>query len=67
MNGIHDFLRSNEDVSSVIDGISNGMNEQLVAGLSGSARSLFVSVLDESLKRPVLLVTHHLVDRKSVV
>ncbi|ALX49438.1 transcription-repair coupling factor [Lentibacillus amyloliquefaciens] len=66
MNGIHDFLRSNEDVSSVIDGISNGMNEQLVAGLSGSARSLFVSVLDESLKRPVLLVTHHLVQAQQL-
>ncbi|QKY70896.1 transcription-repair coupling factor [Lentibacillus sp. CBA3610] len=60
MNGIHDFLRSNEDVASVIDGLSGGMNEQLIAGLSGSARSLFVSILNESLKRPILLVTHQL-------
>ncbi|SFB31719.1 transcription-repair coupling factor [Lentibacillus halodurans] len=60
MNGIHDFLRSKEDIDSVINGVSGGMNEQLIAGLSGSARSLFVSIINESLERPVLLVTHHL-------
>ncbi|SFD73137.1 transcription-repair coupling factor [Lentibacillus persicus] len=66
MNGVHDFLRSNEDVASIIDGISNGMNEQLVAGLSGSARSLFVSALNDSLERPVLLVTHQLVQAQQL-
>ncbi|WP_010531214.1 transcription-repair coupling factor [Lentibacillus jeotgali] len=60
MKGIHEFLRSKEDVSSVINGISDGMKEQLVAGLSGSARSLFVSIINKAFQKPVLLVTHQL-------
>lgn len=60
MKGIHDFLQSKEDIESIINGISSGLNEQLVAGLSGSARSLLVSVLNESVNRPILLVTHQL-------
>ena len=66
MNGIYEFLRSKEDIASVINGISNGMKEQLVAGLSGSARSLFVTVLNESLKKPVLLVTHQLIQAQQL-
>ncbi|GGK01119.1 transcription-repair-coupling factor [Lentibacillus kapialis] len=60
MKGIHDFLQSHEDISSVINGISDGMKEQLIAGLSGAARSLFASIVYESFQKPVLLVTHHL-------
>src|SRR5699024_5082458 len=37
-----------------------GMKEQLVAGLSGSARSLLVSLISESIKKPILLVTYQL-------
>ncbi|MFD2761407.1 transcription-repair coupling factor [Lentibacillus juripiscarius] len=66
MKGIHAFLQSKEDVASVISGISDGMKEQLVAGLSGSARSLFVSVINESLHRPVLLVTNQLVQAQQL-
>ncbi|MFD1362576.1 transcription-repair coupling factor [Lentibacillus salinarum] len=66
MNGIHEFLRSKEDIESVINGVSGGMNEQLIAGLSGSARSLFVSIVNEALDRPVLLVTHQLVQAQEL-
>ncbi|GAB4072132.1 transcription-repair coupling factor [Barrientosiimonas marina] len=60
MDGIQNFLKSKEDIASVIDGISKGMQEQLIAGLSGSARSLFASTVNASLERPVLLVTNQL-------
>lgn len=60
MKGIIKFLESKEDFQSVAEGLKSGMKEQLVAGLSGSARSLLVSTLDDSLKRPILLVTHQL-------
>ncbi|WP_164670626.1 transcription-repair coupling factor [Virgibacillus doumboii] len=66
MKGINEFLRSKDDVESVINGISNGMKEQLVAGLSGSARSLLVSIINESLNKPVLLVTHQLVQAQQL-
>src|SRR5699024_5554782 len=66
MKGIHEFLRSKEDVSSVINGISDGMKEQLVAGLTGSSRSLFVSIINESFEKPVLLVTHQLIQAQQL-
>ncbi|MGP4109176.1 transcription-repair coupling factor [Virgibacillus sp. L01] len=66
MKGINEYLRSKEDVESIINGISDGMKEQLVAGLSGSARSLLVSVINESLHKPVLLITHQLVQAQQL-
>ncbi|WP_085993737.1 transcription-repair coupling factor [Oceanobacillus senegalensis] len=61
MKAINNFLGSKEDIQSIINGITGGMKEQLVAGLSGSARSMLVSVINESISKPVLLVTHQLV------
>lgn len=66
MKGINRFLQSTEEVKSLIEGIRSGMKEQLVSGLSGSARSLLVSLVNESINRPVLLVTHHLVQAQQL-
>ncbi|MFC4558558.1 transcription-repair coupling factor [Virgibacillus kekensis] len=66
MKGINEYLRANEDIESILSGVSGGLNEQLVAGLSGSARSLLVSVINESLHKPVLLVTHQLVQAQQL-
>lgn len=66
MKGVNRFLQSTEDVKSLIEGIKSGMKEQLVAGLSGSARSLLVSLVNESINRPVLLVTHQLVQAQQL-
>ncbi|WP_182201612.1 transcription-repair coupling factor [Paraliobacillus salinarum] len=60
MKGIKDFLSHHNDIYSIINGLSSGLNEQLVSGLTGSARSLLVSILKEATERPILLVTHHL-------
>ncbi|RDW15307.1 transcription-repair coupling factor [Oceanobacillus arenosus] len=66
MKGINQFLQSKEDIQSIIHGIESGMKEQLVAGLSGSARSMLVSVLKESINKPILLVTHQLVQAQQL-
>ncbi|MFB1051071.1 transcription-repair coupling factor [Paraliobacillus sp. JSM ZJ581] len=60
MKGIKKFLYHHNDIYSIINGLSSGLNEQLVSGLTGSARSLLVTALQESTDRPILLVTHHL-------
>jgi len=57
MQGLKDFLKKQDDVHSIISGFSSGMQEQFAAGLSGSSRSVLVSLLEESTKRPILLVT----------
>jgi transcription-repair coupling factor (superfamily II helicase) len=60
MKSIHRYLADKEDIRSIIDGIEMGMNEQLVAGLAASARSMLVSAVKEAANKPILLITHHL-------
>ncbi|WP_373894542.1 transcription-repair coupling factor [Virgibacillus sp. CBA3643] len=66
MKGIHNYLQSKEDIQSILAGITSGMEEQLVAGLSGSARSLLVSLINEAATKPILLVTHQLVQAQQL-
>ncbi|WP_067729692.1 transcription-repair coupling factor [Oceanobacillus damuensis] len=66
MKGINSYLQTKEDIQSIINGISGGMQEQLIAGLSGSARSMLVSVINQSINKPVLLVTHQLVQAQQL-
>ncbi|MFB4165050.1 transcription-repair coupling factor [Alteribacillus sp. JSM 102045] len=60
MKGLQKALADNEHVNAVLDGINNNMNEQLVAGLSGSARTFFVSLTKSEIDRPQLVITHTL-------
>ncbi|MFD1417063.1 transcription-repair coupling factor [Oceanobacillus jeddahense] len=60
MKAIHNYLKSQEDIQSIMDGLLAGMKEQMVAGLSGSARSLLLSTIHQSMNRPLLIVTHQL-------
>ncbi|MFQ3546539.1 transcription-repair coupling factor [Halobacillus rhizosphaerae] len=66
MQGIKDYLYPHDDIQSVVSGFESGMKEQMVAGLSGSSRSVLASLLNESLKRPVLLVTHQLIQAQQL-
>jgi transcription-repair coupling factor (superfamily II helicase) len=66
MKGINKYLHDKEDIQSIIGGIKNGLTEQLVAGLSGSTRSLLVSIINESIDKPILLVTHQLVQAQQL-
>ncbi|RWZ51257.1 transcription-repair coupling factor [Halobacillus fulvus] len=66
MQGIKDYLYPQDDIHSIIEGFESGLNEQMVAGLSGASRSVLISLLKESLKRPVLLVTHQLVQAQQL-
>src|SRR5690625_2776350 len=66
MKGIYSFLREKEDIQSIIGGIKSGLKEQLVAGLSGSAKSLLVSIVHELIDRPVLLVTNQLIQAQQL-
>lgn len=61
----HYFLSSNE-IGSVIHGVEAGIEEQLISGLTGSARALFIATLYERTKRPQLVVTHNLFQAQKV-
>ncbi|MCA0972712.1 transcription-repair coupling factor [Halobacillus litoralis] len=66
MQGIKQYLYQQDDIHSVVDGFESGLKEQMVAGLSGASRSVLISLLKESLKRPVLLVTHQLIQAQQL-
>ncbi len=53
-------LAKDQDFGSVKDGILSGMKEQLVSGLSGSARHLLIASLYHETQRPILVVTHNM-------
>ncbi|WJE15889.1 transcription-repair coupling factor [Halobacillus sp. ACCC02827] len=66
MQGIKDYLYPKDDIHSVIAGYESGMKEQMVAGLSGASRTVLISMLRESLKRPIILVTHQLIQAQQL-
>lgn len=48
------------DLKIVIDGYQSGMRHQLVTGLAGGAKSLWISSLYDSRKETIVVVTHNL-------
>ncbi|PLR93300.1 transcription-repair coupling factor [Bacillus sp. T33-2] len=66
MQGLKTIFSQQDDVHSIISGVEEGLREQLVAGLSGSARTVFLAALYEQTKRPVLLVTHNLLQAQKL-
>lgn len=60
MQALKDYLRKSDDIQSVIEGIRSGITEQLVAGLSGSARAMLASLLNETAEKKTIIVTHQL-------
>ncbi|SFF03534.1 transcription-repair coupling factor [Alteribacillus iranensis] len=60
MKGLQSILADNDHVQAVLEGIEHGMKEQLVAGLSGSARSFFISLAQSRIHKPTLVITHTL-------
>jgi transcription-repair coupling factor (superfamily II helicase) len=60
MLGLQQYLRSNEEVKAVSTSLEVKMKEQLISGLTGSARTLFMSSLYREVRRPMLVVTHNL-------
>ncbi|MFB5663757.1 transcription-repair coupling factor [Alteribacillus sp. HJP-4] len=60
MKGLQNALLKNDHVRSILDGIEKNMKEQLVAGLSGSARPFVMSLASQETERSQLVVTHTL-------
>lgn len=66
MLGLKQIISRQDDVCSILSGIEEGLREQLVAGLSGSARTLFLSSIYEQSGRPMLVVTHNLLQAQKL-
>ena len=66
MNGLQNLFSKQDDVHSLIAGIDEGLKEQIVSGLTGSSRSLLLASVYEKTNRPILLVTHNLLQAQKL-
>ncbi|MGX6446293.1 transcription-repair coupling factor [Neobacillus sp. K501] len=66
MNGLKNLFLQQEDIHSIISGVQEGLKEQLIAGLSGSSRTVLTASFYEQLKRPILFVTHNLLQAQKL-
>ncbi|ERH56722.1 MULTISPECIES: transcription-repair coupling factor [Bacillus amyloliquefaciens group] len=66
MDNIQTFIKESDDFKSIVNGLHEGLKEQLLAGLSGSARSVFTSALAQETKRPIFFITHNLYQAQKV-
>jgi transcription-repair coupling factor (superfamily II helicase) len=66
MRGLISLFRQQEDVKTIINGMREGLKEQLVAGLSGSSRTLFLASIYEETQSSILVVTHNLLQAQKL-
>ncbi|WP_409276188.1 transcription-repair coupling factor [Neobacillus sp. SCS-31] len=66
MEGLKTLFLEQEDIQSVISGAEGGLKEQLVAGLSGSSRTVLAASIYKQTGRPILLVTHNLLQAQKL-
>lgn len=66
MIGLKHIISQQDDVRSVLSGIKEGLREQLISGLSGSARTLFLVSVYEQTRKPMLIVTHNLLQAQKL-
>lgn len=60
MGPLIQLMRQDQDFQSTVMGLEQNLQEQLVVGLSGTARAVYVAAIYQETKRPVLLITHNL-------
>lgn len=66
MQGLKALFSQQDDVQSVISGMKEGLKEQLIAGLSGSARTVFLTGVYENTEKPLLVITHNLLQAQKI-
>jgi transcription-repair coupling factor (superfamily II helicase) len=48
------------EIAAVVQGVQAGLKEQMLSGLSNSARSAMIAAMHERLKRPMIVLTHNM-------
>lgn len=60
VQGLNQVFTNSQDLSSVIKGIQQGLSEQMVTGVSNSARTLFMASAYREMTQSAVVVTHNL-------
>lgn len=58
--GLKKLFLQDDEVRAILDGIEANLSEQMISGLTGSARSLLLASVYEHTKRPQLVITNNL-------
>jgi len=66
VRALHHYFVENQDIQLILKGVEAGLKEQLVTGLSGSARSVFLSSIYNEMNRPLLVVAHNLFQAQKI-
>ncbi|WP_067841270.1 transcription-repair coupling factor [Amphibacillus sediminis] len=66
MKGINHFIIKQDDVQSIVSGLNTHLKEQLITGLSGSARSVWISSIHQEMQQPVLIITNQLIQAQQL-
>lgn len=66
MKGLINSFSQQEELKTIINGMQEGLKEQLVAGLSGSARTLYLASIYEQTQKSLLVVTHNLLQAQKL-
>lgn len=66
MIGLLESFYESKEVQSVLNGLNEGLKEQLVSGMSTSSRLLLSAALYKQTKRTQLIVTHNLYQAQKV-
>jgi transcription-repair coupling factor (superfamily II helicase) len=66
MKGLITSFSQQEELKTIINGMQEGLKEQLVAGLSGSARTLYLASIYEQTQKSLLVVTHNLLQAQKL-
>ncbi|TPE68508.1 transcription-repair coupling factor [Halalkalibacterium halodurans] len=66
MLGLQRFIQEQEDTQAIVQGLEVNMKEQLVSGLSGSARPAVMAALYKETRRPQLVITYNLYQAQKI-
>lgn len=66
LHALMQAVSEERDVESIVVGLRAGMKEQLISGLSGSARQVMMATFYKQLQRPLLIVTHNLFSAQKI-
>lgn len=66
LTGLQQYFINNDEIKSIKDGIDGGLKEQLIAGLSGSARTVLTAALYKKTNKPILVITHNLYQAQKI-
>lgn len=57
MEALKQLFLEEKEIRTLLDDLQAGSDRQLITGLSGSSKSIFFEVIEQSLQRPVLIVS----------